>query len=161
MDGWSPAENDRSSSEGEYLLEPGSGVQTREAEDGATAAVGFGISGIGEGKVVLGRLGPRDDKELRYLHVMWDPGRTELGHDGGASKVGKVMVSRARRQQRAARSLGPTGKDVYGKSPCFCGENGTRGRPGDRQRGIMQGYTMKLHRLGPLTCPFPPQVGED
>lgn len=132
MDGWSPivataSDNERSSSEGEYMVEPGPEDETREAEedgehrgnnvdgmdDGGTA-VGFGISGIGEGKVVLGRVGQRDDKELRYLHLLWEPGRAEVGAGGVASKLGKMTGSRARRH-RAARNHGPVGKDIYGK----------------------------------------------
>ncbi|KAF7658071.1 hypothetical protein LDENG_00017580 [Lucifuga dentata] len=81
--------------------------------DDRTAAVGFGISGIGEGKVVLGRVEQRDDKELRYLHLLWEPGRTELGADSVANKLGKVTGSKARRHGRASRSLGPIGKDIY------------------------------------------------
>lgn len=152
MDDWSPivaaaSDNDRSSSEGEYTLEPGAGDGTRQAGDGeqqqrrrgnnvegvmmmddggggggggvgtttAAAAVGFGISGTGEGKVVLGRVGQRDDKELRYLHLLWEPGRAELGAGGVASKLGKVTGSRARRQHRVVRNLGPIGKDIYGE----------------------------------------------
>lgn len=133
MDGWSSvvvSENDRSIPEGECLVGHVHGGETREAagaeprsaaermEDvGAEAAtsVGFGISGIGEGKMVLGRVGPRDDKELRYLHVLWEPGRGELGPDGVASRLGKIAGSRARRHQRAVRHLDPIGKDIYGK----------------------------------------------
>ncbi|AWP18497.1 putative ankyrin repeat domain-containing protein 54 [Scophthalmus maximus] len=136
MDGWSPivataSDNDPSSSEGEYVVEPGPGEEeTRGASDkqqlgtvermddggaAAAAAVGFGMSGIGEGKVVLGRAGQREDKELRYLHLLWEPGRAELGGPGGvAGKLGKMTGSgRARRHHRAARSLGPLGKDIY------------------------------------------------
>lgn len=132
MDGWSPivaaaSDNDRSSSEGEYMLEPGPDEETGEAADRAqrgcgdgmeaagSAAVGFGISGTGEGKVVLGRLGQRDDKEIRYLHLLWEPGRADVGGGGVASTPGKVTGSRVRRHHRAARNLGPIGKDVYGK----------------------------------------------
>lgn len=110
------------------MVEPGPEDETREAvdreqrgnngertEDGGTAAVGFGISGTGEGKVVLGRVGQRDDKELRYLHLLWEPGRAELGAGGVASKLGKMTGSRARRQHRVVRNLGPLGKDIYGK----------------------------------------------
>ncbi|XP_054463585.1 ankyrin repeat domain-containing protein 54 [Anoplopoma fimbria] len=125
MDGWSPivataSDNDRSSSEGEYMLEPGREDETREEVDrehpermdpGGTAAVGFGISGTGEGKVVLGRVGQRDDQELRYLHLLWEPGRAELGAGGVASKMGKVTGRRARRQHRVVRA--PMGKDIY------------------------------------------------
>lgn len=138
MDGWSPivataSDNDRSSSEGEYMLGPGPGGDEPQEEavvvdaeqlggnldpaGGTTAAaVGFGMSGTGEGKVVLGRVGQRDDKELRYLHLLWEPGRAELGDGGGgvASKMGKVTGSRARRHHRVVRNhLGPLGKDIY------------------------------------------------
>ncbi|XP_053707514.1 ankyrin repeat domain-containing protein 54 [Synchiropus splendidus] len=112
MDGWSPiaaAENEQSSSEGEYIAEPGPEPDSRQAgemmEDGATAV------GIGEGKLFLGR--HREDKELRYLHLLWEPGRVDAGAGGVASKLGKVSGSRARRHHRAARNLGPIGKDVY------------------------------------------------
>lgn len=126
MDGWSPivaaaSDNERSSSEGEYMLEPRPENEAREAadraqmctvermEDGGTA-VGFGISGIGEGKVVLGRVGQREDTELRYLHVLWEPGRAEVG---SGSRLGKVTGTRSRRHHRAVRNLGPIGKDIY------------------------------------------------
>lgn len=141
MDGWSPivataSDNDRSSSEGEYMLEPGPDVETGEAvdraqrgcgdgmEDAGSAAVGFGISGTGEGKVVLGRLGQRDDKELRYLHLLWEPGRADISGGAAASTPGKVTGSRVRRHHRAARSLGPIGKDIYGRRRFSCGANG-------------------------------------
>ncbi|XP_032392471.1 ankyrin repeat domain-containing protein 54 [Etheostoma spectabile] len=131
MDGWSPivataSDNDRSSSEGEYMVERGPEDETREVLDreprcdlermdpGGTAAVGFGISGTGEGKVVLGRVDQRDDKEVRYLHLLWEPGRGELGGAGGvASKMGKVTGTRTRRHHRVFRNLGPMGKDIY------------------------------------------------
>lgn len=130
MDGWSPvvaaaSDHDRSSSEGEYIVEPAPGDETREAEEGEKGSmermddggtsVGFGISGIGEGKVVLGRVGHREDKELRYLHLLWEPGRAEVGAGVAGSKLGKMTGSRARRHHRAARNLGPIGKDIYGK----------------------------------------------
>lgn len=114
------------------MVEPGPEDGAREAaadgeqrgnvegmDDGGTGAVGFGISGTGEGKVVLGRVGQRDDKELRYLHLLWEPGRAELGGAAAvASKLGKMTGSRARRHHRAARSLGPIGKDIYGELLC-------------------------------------------
>lgn len=132
MDGWSPivaasSENDRSSSEGEYTVEPGPKGGTREAvgreqrcnvegmDDGDAAAVGFGISGTGEGKVVLSRVGQSDDKELRYLHLLWEPGRTGREAGGVTSKLGKMTGSRSKRHHRAVRNLGPIGKDIYGK----------------------------------------------
>lgn len=127
MDAWS-AETDRSSSsEGDYLLGPGEerlgpgdgeqrprGGAEERMEDGApapaaSASLGFGMSGIGEGKVVL-----RDDQELRYLHLLWEPGRGDPAAGCGvAGRPGKMSGSRARRHHRAARSLGPIGKDVY------------------------------------------------
>ncbi|XP_061567117.1 ankyrin repeat domain-containing protein 54 [Cololabis saira] len=122
MDGWSTAaasDQDRSSSEGEYTLDPGTGGEARaeagreDGGGGSAAAVGFGISGIGEGKVVLGRVGQRDDSELRYLHLLWEPGRCEFGGDAVGSRLGKVTGSRARRHFRAVRSMAPMGKDVY------------------------------------------------
>lgn len=109
------------------MLDPGAQEEAGEAadraqrgcmegmDDGGTAAVGFGISGIGEGKVVLGRRGQRDDKELRYLHLLWEPGRAGIGGGGVANTPGKVTGSRARRHHRAVRNLGPIGKDIYGK----------------------------------------------
>lgn len=134
MDGWSPivataSDNDRSSSEGEYMLEPGPENKARDGEeheqqqhlqqpgsvdvmeDGGTA-VGFGLSGIGESKVLLGRVRQMDDKELRYLHLLWEPGRAEGGSRGG-HKLGKVLGGRTRRHHRAAYNLGPIGKDIY------------------------------------------------
>ncbi|KAM9746046.1 ankyrin repeat domain-containing protein 54 [Menidia menidia] len=128
MEGWSSVValecNDRPSSEGEYMLERGPEGESREAAAGEQgcpgermedvgAAVGFGMSGIGEGKVVLGRVGQRDEKELRYLHLLWEPGRGELGPGGVANKLGKMSGTRARRHHRAVRSLGPMGKDIY------------------------------------------------
>lgn len=130
MDGWSaiPAsDNDPSSSEGEYMVEQGPEEEAADREqqqqrgnvdgmdDMGNGAVGFGMSGTGEGKVVLGRLGQRDDKELRYLHLLWEPGRGEFGAGDVACKLGKITGSRARRHHRAVRNLGPIGKDVYGK----------------------------------------------
>lgn len=113
------------------MVEPGHEDDTREAvgkeqrgtaegmDDGDAAAVGFGISGIGEGKVLLGRVGPRDDRELRYLHLLWEPGRAErtaaaAAAAGVSSKLGKITGSRIRRQHRMVRNLCPTGKDIYG-----------------------------------------------
>lgn len=136
MDGWSSAvasDHDRSSSEGEYVVEHGPEAETGEdveqrgdmesrMDDVGTAAVGFGISGIGEGKVVLGRVGQRDDKELRYLHLLWEPGRVEPGRAelSSACKLRKMAGSRARRYHRAVRNLGPIGKDIYGKGHLRC-----------------------------------------
>ncbi|XP_069005533.1 ankyrin repeat domain-containing protein 54 [Embiotoca jacksoni] len=128
MDGWSTivaSDNDRSSSEGEYMVEHGAEDETRReavdreqrgavagrTDDVGTAAVGFGLSGIGEGKVVLGRVGQRDEVEHRYLHVLWKP--VEIVSGGVASKLGKMTGTRSRRHHRAVRNLGPIGKDIY------------------------------------------------
>uniref|UniRef100_A0A667X2P1 Ankyrin repeat domain-containing protein 54 n=1 Tax=Myripristis murdjan TaxID=586833 RepID=A0A667X2P1_9TELE len=105
MDGWSPivataSDNDPSSSEGEYMVEPGAQGET----DG---------DGIGEGSVVLGRTGQRDEQYRRALHLLWEPGRAELGAGGVASKFGKITVTKARRHGRAVRNVGPIGKDIY------------------------------------------------
>ncbi|XP_072299596.1 ankyrin repeat domain-containing protein 54 [Eucyclogobius newberryi] len=131
MDGWSPivaatvSDNDRSSSEGEYMLEPGAENEARKAneseqqhrgavdvmEDGG-AAVGLGLSGTGEGKLLLGRVGQMDEKELRYLHLLWQPGRAEVS-SGEQKKLGKVLSGKSKRHHRAVRSLAPIGKDIY------------------------------------------------
>ncbi|XP_040046466.2 ankyrin repeat domain-containing protein 54 [Gasterosteus aculeatus] len=132
MDGWSPivataSDNDRSSSEGEYMVEPGpeadaQGPEGREPrgivspermDPEGPAALGFGMTGTGDGKVVLGKVGQRDEKELRYLHLLWEPGCAEAGAGGVTSKMGKMTGRRARRQHKVARSLGPMGKDIY------------------------------------------------
>lgn len=113
------------------MVEPGPEGGTQEAagreqrcnvegmDGGDAAAVGFGISGTGEGKVVLGRVGQRDDKELRYLHLLWEPGRAEREAGGVTSKLGKMTGSRAKRHHRAVRNLGPIGKDIYGKGRLY------------------------------------------
>ncbi|XP_029943202.1 ankyrin repeat domain-containing protein 54-like [Salarias fasciatus] len=113
MDGWS------SSSEGECTVQHGAedgALRSADSEQGqrggaegaadpGPAAVGFGRSGM-----VLGRVGPASDTELRYLHLLWEPGCRE---PGVAGKPGKMTGSRARRHHRAGRSLGPLGKDIY------------------------------------------------
>uniref|UniRef100_A0A674MMV6 Ankyrin repeat domain-containing protein 54 n=1 Tax=Takifugu rubripes TaxID=31033 RepID=A0A674MMV6_TAKRU len=111
----------RSSSEGEYMVEPGDDADIREAsvyretrlnvepiEDGGAAI----ISGVGGGNAVLGRVSKEDD-DLRYLHLLWEPGRAERCTGGVASTLRKMTGSRARRQHRMARSLGPIGKEIY------------------------------------------------
>ncbi|CAN9505366.1 unnamed protein product [Ophioblennius macclurei] len=122
MDGWSSvvtSENERSSSEGEYTVEHAAdngALRSVERErgqrcaaegtaDAGSAAVGFDVSGM-----VLGRVGPKDDPELRYLQLLWEPGCGEIGVSG---KPGKMTGSRARRYHRAGRGLGPLGKDIY------------------------------------------------
>ncbi|XP_077474907.1 ankyrin repeat domain-containing protein 54 [Stigmatopora argus] len=115
-------ENDPSSSEGEYIVESGAEYETRAVEeeahrgcvermaDGANN-VGFGLNGIGESSVLLGRVGHRDDKELRYLHLLWEPERAEIGSGNVTNKLGKMTGNRARRFHRTSRN--PIGKDVY------------------------------------------------
>ncbi|KAF3846872.1 hypothetical protein F7725_003950 [Dissostichus mawsoni] len=106
MDGWSPivaSDTERSSSEGEYMLEPGaqdgsleagegesmapSGGTAASAASGSSAAVGFGMSGTGEGKLVLGRVGQRDDTELRVLHLLWERGGEALSSRAGKDDI--------------------------------------------------------------------------
>ncbi|XP_028841518.1 ankyrin repeat domain-containing protein 54 [Denticeps clupeoides] len=121
MDGWSPivaaaSDDERSSSEGEYVL--GGGPQKdgekREDENAADAgtAVGFGISGLGDAALRLNRAGPAGEQELRYLHFLWEPGRAGSAA-GVTGRPGKVTASKARRLGRARRNAGPIGKDVY------------------------------------------------
>lgn len=116
------SDNDRSSSEGEYILENGPTSLTMEGEveannkeermDGA-ATDGFGISDIGDSNVNLGRTGNSTEQELRYLHLLWDPSRAESGNALTTSKIGKMIGTRVRRQGRALRNVGPVGKDIY------------------------------------------------
>lgn len=109
------------------MVEPGTDNNTREAsvyretrvnfdamEDGDATSVGFGISGAAEGKA-LGGVSKGEDKDLKYLHLLWEPGRAELCAGGVASTLRKMTGSRARRQHRLVRNLGPIGKDIYGK----------------------------------------------
>lgn len=86
-------------------------ADTMEEENGGAAALGFGLSETGEGRVLLGRLGQMDDKALRYLHLLWEPGRTSVG-PRGTHKLGKV-IGKSRSHHRAVRSLCPIGKDIY------------------------------------------------
>lgn len=105
------------------MVEPGDDADIREApvyretrlnvepiEDGGAAKT----SGVGGGNAVLGR-GSKEDDDLRYLHLLWEPGRAERCGGGVASTLRKMTGSRARRQHRMARSLGPIGKEIYGK----------------------------------------------
>lgn len=118
---------ERSSSEGEFTVELGADSNIREAsvyretrdnvdamEDGHAALVGFGISGAAEGKM-LGGVSKGEDKDLKYLHLLWEPGRAELCAGDVASTLRKMTGSRTRRQHRMVRNLGPIGKDIYGK----------------------------------------------
>nr|XP_057906071.1 ankyrin repeat domain-containing protein 54 isoform X2 [Doryrhamphus excisus] len=120
MDGWVSVvapDNGGSSSEGEYIVESCPEHETQEVENGTqrrtVERMDDGGSNVecGEPKVVLGRVGQRDDKELRYLHLLWEPGRAEAGTGGMTSKMGKVTGSRARRFHRVTRN--PIGKDIY------------------------------------------------
>ncbi|XP_061892925.1 ankyrin repeat domain-containing protein 54 [Entelurus aequoreus] len=121
MDAWGAvvaADNERSSSEGEYVVDPGAGHEAQRTAEGAfrrpPERMDDGGSGVGpgQGEVVLGRLASqKDDKELRYLHLLWEPGRAEAGPGGVTSKLGKMTGSRARRCHRATRN--PIGKDIY------------------------------------------------
>ncbi|XP_062311154.1 ankyrin repeat domain-containing protein 54 isoform X1 [Osmerus eperlanus] len=126
MDGWSPivstaSDDERSSSEGEYMVETGPRPETEEKDvepkknderiDG-DSAVGFGLSGLGQSNVVLGCTGQSAEQELRYLHLLWEPNRVGSGA-GVAIKPGKVTSSQARRHGRARRNVGPIGKDIY------------------------------------------------
>ncbi|XP_010872821.1 ankyrin repeat domain-containing protein 54 [Esox lucius] len=125
MDGWSPivataSDDERSSSEGEYTVQAGPRETEKECEldrnaermDGG-AAVGFGMTGFGEGTVRLSRTGQTAEQELRYLHLLWEPSRVGSGVCGASSKTGKMTGTRARRQVRALRNAGPIGKDIY------------------------------------------------
>lgn len=122
MDGWSPivatASDDDSCSEGEYVVEtePGPRAEPGEIEeerrDGG-AAVGFGLSGLGQSNVVLSRNGQAAEQELRYLQLLWEPSGLGPGAGVAGSKPGKVTAGRARRHGRARRNLGPMGKDIY------------------------------------------------
>ncbi|KAL4658004.1 FAD-dependent oxidoreductase domain-containing protein 2 [Arapaima gigas] len=116
------ADDERSSSEGEYTVDSGApqktGVEADEGieedrEDGGTE-VRFGLSGFGDGAMRLGVSGQVGEQELRYLHLLWDPNRRGAGQES-TSSPGKVTASRARlrREGRARRSLAPLGKDLY------------------------------------------------
>lgn len=109
------------------MAEPGGDSKVREAsvfgetrveaeamEDGDAAGVGLGMSGAAEGQA-MGGVSTGEDKDLKYLHLLWEPGRAELCAGGAASPLRKMSGSRARRQHRRVRNLGPIGNDVYGK----------------------------------------------
>ncbi|XP_030194568.1 ankyrin repeat domain-containing protein 54 [Gadus morhua] len=140
MDGWSPiastaSDHDRSSSEGEYMVEPGeappldgeeerrrggetvmmmAGGTTTTTTTTSTTTTGFCLGGISGGNnMVLGRTGPAAQSELRYLHLLWEPGRTDPGSGVASNKLGKVTGGRARRLGRASRNLSPIGRDLY------------------------------------------------
>ncbi|KAL0993047.1 hypothetical protein UPYG_G00102590 [Umbra pygmaea] len=125
MDKWCPivttaSDDERSISEGEYTLQAGPKETEKDGDinrndermDGG-AAVGFGISGFGEGAVRLSRTGQNAEQELRYLHLLWEPTRVGPETSGGSSKSGKMTGTRARRHVRTLRNAGPIGKDIY------------------------------------------------
>ncbi|CAL9693464.1 unnamed protein product [Knipowitschia caucasica] len=114
MDGWSPIAADTvsdrsSSSEGDYMTEPPAD-QAQRPDQGEPQSASAGPE---EGKLLLGRVEHMDDKELRYLHLLWQPGRAEAGSAGGQRKLGKVLGGKSRRHNRAVRTLAPIGKDIY------------------------------------------------
>lgn len=109
------------------MLEPGPAHEATKAdqcdqpqrdtmvEDRGATSVGFAESElcIEEGSVLLGRMGQMNDKDLRYLHLLWKQQRIEVG-PGGGRKLGKMLGSKSKkRHHRAARNLGPIGKDIY------------------------------------------------
>lgn len=133
MDGWNPtvaaaSDHEPSSSEGEYMVEHGHDDEIQGAPHtaplgtvegsldggGTVGTVGVGL-GLGISDIPVGH---RDDKELKYLHLLWEPRGAEIGGGpaaGVASRLGKMTGTRARRHHRAVRCLGPIGKDIYGK----------------------------------------------
>ncbi|XP_030649676.1 ankyrin repeat domain-containing protein 54 [Chanos chanos] len=124
MDGWSPivataSDDERSSSEGEYTVPPGTLKDSEKREDDplgieGKTRVGFGFTGFGEHALRFNRSSPAAEQELRYLHLLWEPGRGGTGAGTGvAGKPGKITSSKARRHGRARRNLGPIGKDIY------------------------------------------------
>ena len=130
MDGWSPAavagavaasDEERSSSEGEYTVRNSPLKDSEKREDGARMAVGaspgFGFSGLDTLSTLrLHRTGQAAEKNLRYLHSLWTPGALLQTDPGTTSRSGKMTSSRARRLGRLRRSMGPIGKDIYGKT---------------------------------------------
>lgn len=123
MDGSSPllaaggSDGDRSSSEGEYTLATGPAAGDAEKREGespmeAAGAVGFSISRLDTLSALrLNRTRPAADTELRYLHLLWQPGELL---QAGRSTPGKITSSRVRRLARARRNMGPIGKDLHG-----------------------------------------------
>lgn len=87
MDGWSPivataSDNDRSSSEGEYMVEPGPKDVTRDeevgnvnperADPGGAAAVGFGIDLLREEEEIAAQVRKSSKKrpKVGYLSIL-------------------------------------------------------------------------------------------
>ncbi|XP_052397794.1 ankyrin repeat domain-containing protein 54-like [Carassius gibelio] len=109
------SDGDRSSSEGEYTVANGPAVrdgENREEEaPEAAGAVGFSISRLDTLSARrLNRTRACADTELRYLHLLWQPGELL---QAGRSSPGKITSSRVRRLGRARRNMGPMGKDLY------------------------------------------------
>ena len=90
------------------------GTTTTTTTTTATPTTGFCLRGFtGGNNMVLGRSGPTAQSELRYLHLLWEPGRTDPGSGVASNKLGKV--GRARRLGRASRNPSPIGRDLYGQ----------------------------------------------
>lgn len=120
MDG---SDEERSSCEGEYTVRnsPLKEVKGEKMEDGAAtgAASSFGFSGIDTlSALKLHRSSHTAEKSLRYLHTLWNPGALLQSEPAG----GKMTVSRSRRLGRVRRSLGPIGKDLYGRDSGLLGQ---------------------------------------
>uniref|UniRef100_A0A8C2F4F8 Ankyrin repeat domain-containing protein 54 n=1 Tax=Cyprinus carpio TaxID=7962 RepID=A0A8C2F4F8_CYPCA len=122
MEGASPAvaaasDGGRSGSEGELTVANGAAVRDgerreEEAPMEAAGAGGFSISRLDTLSALrLNRTRPAADTELRYLHLLWQPGELL---QAGRSSPGKITSSRVRRLGRARRNMGPIGKDLYG-----------------------------------------------
>ncbi len=108
------SDGDRSGSEGEFTVANGAAVRDGEKREDeapmeAAGAVGFSISRLSA--LRLNRTRPAADTELRYLHLLWQPGELL---QAGRSSPGKITSSRVRRLGRARRNMGPIGKDLYG-----------------------------------------------
>uniref|UniRef100_A0A3P8W861 Ankyrin repeat domain-containing protein 54 n=1 Tax=Cynoglossus semilaevis TaxID=244447 RepID=A0A3P8W861_CYNSE len=109
MDGWNPtvaaaSDHEPSSSEGEYIVEHGHDDEIQGAPHraplgtvegsldggGTVGTVGVGL-GLGISDIPVGH---RDDKELKYLHLLWEPRGAEIGGGpaagGGSSCVHSV-----------------------------------------------------------------------
>ncbi|KTG41384.1 hypothetical protein cypCar_00026900 [Cyprinus carpio] len=121
MEGASPAvaaasDGGRSGSEGELTVANGAAVRDgerreEEAPMEAAGAGGFSISRLDTLSALrLNRTRPAADTELRYLHLLWQPGELL---QAGRSSPGKITSSRVRRLGRARRNMGPIGKDLY------------------------------------------------
>ncbi|XP_051987434.1 ankyrin repeat domain-containing protein 54 [Xyrauchen texanus] len=110
------SEGEPSSSESEYTVTSGPVGDTEKREDetpmeAAAGAVGFSISRLDTLSTLrLNRNRPTADTDLRYLHLLWQPGELL---QAGRSSPGKITASKVRRLGRARRNMGPIGKDLY------------------------------------------------